>query len=69
MIRNLSNIYQNTDNDFDLKTSLREWAVKHGITKCALKDLLLILNNSGCSLPKDPRTVCKTPRIVPTYNH
>ena len=69
MIRNLSNIDQNTVNDFDMKTSLREWAAKHKITKCALKDLLLILNNLGCNLPKDPRTICKTPRIVPTYNH
>lgn len=56
---------------FDLTNSLQNWAIKHRITHMAIKDLLLVLNCAGISssefgksLPKDSRTVMKTPARV-----
>ena len=58
--------------DFDvfayLKTldfKLRKWAIKNNITLTALSELLAILKSSGHnSLPKDARTLLKTPQKV-----
>lgn len=48
---------------------LKEWAVKHRITKMALNDLLSILITAGfCYLPKDSRTLMKTPKHVEIRN-
>ncbi|OXA45634.1 hypothetical protein Fcan01_19483 [Folsomia candida] len=57
-----------SDSDFeqpkqDTSNELREWAVKHNITCAALRDLLEILNRQpDFNLPKDPRTLLRTPR-------
>ena len=46
--------------DTNLQSSLKEWAVKHGCTRQYINDLLIILNESGHSLPKESRTLLKT---------
>lgn len=44
---------------------LRKWAIKHNITLLALSELLKILNERGHpSLPKDARTLLRTPKKV-----
>lgn len=54
-----------TDNaDYNLAQSLREWTVNHNVTHSALKDLLLVLQQSGLDVPGDPRTLMQTPRMV-----
>lgn len=47
-----------------LKDSLAEWAVTHKITHCAINGLLNIISNSTEheNIPKDARTLLKTPR-------
>lgn len=58
------------ENKFDLENELQNWAIKHRITHMAVKDLLSVLNAAGVSsgickpLPKDSRTVLKTPKNV-----
>ena len=46
--------------DANIQSSLKEWAVKHGCTRQYIHDLLIILIESGNSLPKDSRTLLKT---------
>lgn len=49
-----------------ISDKLRYWALYHRITKTALSDLLSILKYSGFSfLPKDARTLMRTPVQVP----
>lgn len=44
---------------------LRIWSIRHNITKRGLNDLLKILNEIGVHfLPKDSRSLCKTPRTT-----
>ena len=58
---------QSIDNDDEdqnepiIKQNLRDWAVTHQITGTALHDLLKILMPVVPYLPKDPRTLLKTP--------
>lgn len=53
----------------DLKENLNSWVVKHRITQTATSDLLSILNLAGFTfLPKDSRTLMKTPKVV-DINH
>lgn len=60
------------DVDFDLPEyikslsfELRNWAIKNNIKQFALTELLKILKNRGhSSLPKDARTLLKTPQKV-----
>lgn len=58
------------EKNFNLENALQIWALKHRITHMAVKDLLSILNSAGISsefgkpLPKDSRTVLKTPAHV-----
>lgn len=58
------------ENKFNLENELRVWALKHRITHMAVKDLLFVLNKAGVSsefgkpLPKDSRTMMKTPAHV-----
>ena len=40
----------------NLQSSLKEWAVKYGYAGQCVNDLLIILNESWHSLPKDSRT-------------
>lgn len=64
---------ENTRFDYDemcdFKESLQCWTVKHRITRIALNDLLSILITAGFNfLPKDSRTLMKTPVTVPIKN-
>lgn len=53
----------------DLSNSLRSWAIDYRIQKRALTTLLKILIAFGLtSLPKDSRTLLKTPRFIPIEN-
>lgn len=48
-----------------LSSSLRKWASEYQITQSALKSLISVLNTHlNADLPKDPRTLMKTPRTV-----
>lgn len=64
------NFENENENQFNLQYELRVWAIKHRITHMALKDLLFVLNeggvrsNGGKSLPKDSRTMLRTPANV-----
>lgn len=46
------------------KEELGEWAVRHKIKHDALRDLLGIVRRQNQHLPKDPRTLLRTPREV-----
>jgi hypothetical protein len=46
------------------KEQLRDWALKHNIKHTALYDLLHILRQQNEHLPKDPRTLLRTPSII-----
>lgn len=48
-----------------MRNDLHDWALKHNIPHTAVKDLLATLNKNGIeNLPKDPRTLLMTPRMV-----
>ena len=49
--------------DHDLREFLYKWAAKSQITTVALIELLAILRKFHPSLPKDPRTLTKTPKV------
>ena len=49
-----------------LDKQLSSWASHHRVTRSALGDLLVILRNAGMQLPKDARTILKTPISVLT---
>lgn len=50
----------------DFQNKMKQWSIKHNITRRALNDLLSILIMFGCTfMPKDSRTFFKTPRKVP----
>ena len=53
-------LYDEEVYDTNLQSSLKKWAVKHGCTRQCINDLLIILNESRRSLPKDSRTLLKT---------
>ena len=59
-----------SDEEEDPITSkLASWACRNDITRTALNELLQILRNHGhLNLPKDARTVLKTPRSVKVLN-
>ena len=50
----------------DLAEDLTEWATRHKCTRTALNELLNILRKQGHRLPKDSRTLLKTPRSINT---
>lgn len=54
------------NNNVDLRTSIRKWALRHNVTRASLNELLGILrgNCPGESLPCDSRTLLETPRKV-----
>lgn len=63
-----SGINDKTDspnNEFGIRESLRRWALKFNISKCAVTELLKILIRFGMhELPKDSRTLFETPRRI-----
>lgn len=61
--------YSFDDNMLEFKDKIKLWSVKHCITKGALNDLLSILIIFGFNfLPKDSRTLLKTPTTVDIRN-
>lgn len=56
----------NTGNDILLVSKLAKWATEENITLSALKNLFSVIRKIlGCdNLPKDPRTLLKTPNII-----
>lgn len=55
----------------DIKPSkfLRHWALKYNVSHDALRDLLVFLeNSSNMNLPKDPRTLLRTPKSVTKFS-
>lgn len=48
----------------ELEQDLALWATKNKCTRSALNDLLVILRKQGHRLPKDARTLLRTPRTV-----
>lgn len=63
---NITDNDSNTGTDIPLVSKLSKWAIEENITLSALKNLLPILRDiPGCgNLPKDPRTVMKTPSSI-----
>ena len=51
-----------------LSHQLAEWAHTFNISQVALGSLLQILRGSGTDLPKDPRTLLQTPKVVNVAN-
>lgn len=45
---------------------LAAWATKHKATRAAVDDLLAIFRRRGHDVPKDARTLLKTPRVIAT---
>lgn len=57
---------ENVEPEYGIQHKLRIWAVKHRITKTAINDLLGLLIWFGLtSLPRDSRTLLKTPTHIP----
>lgn len=49
----------------NLITDIRKWTNEHHIPQSALKSLINVLNtNLGVELPKDPRSIMRTPRNI-----
>lgn len=64
--QNNENTYESHNEMTELKDRIMQWSIEHCITKRALNDLLSILIFFGFSfLPKDSRTLMKTPKYVP----
>jgi len=53
-----------SDEGFELVPNLASWATKYGPSRECVNDLLDILCKSGLNVPKDSRTLLKTPRII-----
>ena len=49
------------ENDMPIGNAIAEWATKYQISIVALSSLLLILRLYKLNVPKDPRTLLKTP--------
>lgn len=52
----------------DLNEELALWATTHKCTRAAVNDLLRILRAQGLRLPKDSRTLLKTPKVIMADN-
>ena len=59
-------IVNNEGNEGPLQQQIARWAVDNSITRTALTSLLHILDANGLEVPKDARTILKTPRNVET---
>lgn len=58
--------FPNVDKGTEIKDRITHWAIHHRISKTALNDLLAIFIFAGFSfLPKDSRTLMRTPVNVP----
>lgn len=53
------------EKDMSLRSSLRNWAIKHQINHVALKEIMEVINTDiGKMLPEDPRTLLETPQEI-----
>ncbi|KAK3107380.1 hypothetical protein FSP39_013310 [Pinctada imbricata] len=52
----------------ELSEDLAEWATRNKCSRSALNELLDIFRKQGHRLPKDARTLLKTPRLIETEN-
>jgi len=48
----------------DLQQKLAKWAVKNRVNRDGINELLSILKSEGLDVPKDSRTLLKTPRSI-----
>lgn len=55
---------ENCDNESSVGEKLAEWHLKFNVSQAALSDLLKILQPSIADLPKDARTLLRTPRNI-----
>jgi len=68
------NIYTSSDESSDSDSpetfaeQLRRWAIKNNIANNVLNELLVILRNNNMNVPKDSRTLKKTPKEVVARN-
>ena len=53
-----------SDNNEDFGQSLAAWSTSHHISRAALNDLLGLLRTKQLGLPRDARTLLKTPRRI-----
>jgi len=53
-----------TPDPSSLLDELGGWATKHRLSRESVNNLLLILRNNGIDVPKDSRTLVKTPKYV-----
>ena len=64
-INKSSSEIESDESSFDIPNAeelLRNWALKHNATNSSITDLLTVLRILGLNLPKDSRTLMKTPR-------
>ena len=59
----------NAEENFSFESELGKWQSLHKVTREALNHLLDILRNQGHRLPKDFRTLVKTPRQINTCKY
>ncbi|XP_022111442.1 uncharacterized protein LOC110990667 [Acanthaster planci] len=59
-----SDIEIDTNDTPTLDDKLRKWATENNLTRACVNGLLVILRHEGLRLPKDARTLLKTPRNV-----
>lgn len=52
-------------NNETISEKIRNWAIGHNITNAALNDLIVILREFVLPLPKDARTLKRTPKDAP----
>ena len=55
---------QEAQGNSEISEELVNWATKHGCSRSALNEMLEMLRRHGHRLPKDARTLLKTPRTV-----
>lgn len=58
------------EKNFKFRSGLRKWAVKYQIPQVALRDLMSLINTRFTDniLPRDPRTLLETPKVVQIAN-
>lgn len=52
------------EKDINLQECLRQWAIKDKISHSSIDNLLQVLISNGFNLPKDSRTLLRTPKFV-----
>ncbi|XP_021705627.1 uncharacterized protein LOC110678452 [Aedes aegypti] len=64
-VMNNREIVEHTESERKIVTDIRKWSAENNIPQTALKSLIDVLNsNLQLDLPKDPRSIMRTPRNV-----